>query len=126
MCGIQDKNMRDLLMHLYEWQKMLIDWHDKSMTGEKVPFLPDGFNWGKTPELNELLWQNYQNVTLDDAKKRLSSSHAEMMKRIKQHSDEELFTKRYYNWTGTSSLGSYFVSALGSHYDWAAKQLKKM
>jgi hypothetical protein len=126
MCGIQDKNTRDLLMHLYEWQKMLIDWHDKNMAGEKVSFLPDGFNWGKTPELSGLLWQNYQNVTLDDAKKRLASSHVEMMKRIKQHSNEELFTKKYYDWTGTSSLGSDFVSALGSHYDWAAKQLKKM
>jgi len=72
------------------------------------------------------LWENYQNVTLNEAKKMLAKSHAEVMKRLKQHSDEELFTKKYYDWTGTTNLGSYFISATSSHYDWAAKQLKKM
>ncbi|MCL2037395.1 ClbS/DfsB family four-helix bundle protein [Candidatus Saccharibacteria bacterium] len=126
MCGTKDQTPRDIIMHMYEWQKMLIDWHDKNMAGEKVSFLPDGFNWGNYSELNDLMWENYQNVTLDEAKKLLAKSHAEVMKRIRQHNDEELFTKKYYDWTGTTNLGSYFISAMGSHYDWAAKQLKKM
>ncbi len=29
-----------------------------------------------------------------------------------------------YKWTGGSTLGSYFVSAISSHYDWAMKKLK--
>ena len=126
MCGVQDQNARDLLMHLHEWQKMLIEFHDKNMAGERVAFLPNGFNWKTTPELNQLFWENYQNVPLDKAKELLAHSHAELMKRIKQHTDAELFTKKFYDWTGTTSLGAYFVSALGSHYDWAAKRLKKM
>ncbi len=40
-------------------------------------------------------------------------------------SNEELFTKQYFSWTGTSSLGAYFISATSSHYDWAMKKLKK-
>ena len=39
-------------------------------------------------------------------------------------SDEELFTKRIFDWTGTSTLGSYTVSATASHYDWAMKKIK--
>jgi len=48
---------------------------------------------------------------------------------IEIHNDDELFTKKKYNWTGTTSLGSYFISATSSHYDWGfgtIKPLKKM
>ncbi|MFC1239685.1 ClbS/DfsB family four-helix bundle protein [Treponema vincentii] len=40
-------------------------------------------------------------------------------------SNEELFTKKVFDWTGTTSLGSYCVSATSSHYDWATKDIKK-
>ena len=126
MCGVQDKNVRDLLMHLYEWQRMLILWHDKNMAGRKVAFLPEGFNWRMTPELNGQFWDGYQGVGLEEAKGLLAKSHAEVMKRLRGHSDKELFERGYYDWTGTTTLGAYFISATGSHYDWAGKLLKKM
>ncbi|MCL1876694.1 ClbS/DfsB family four-helix bundle protein [Candidatus Saccharibacteria bacterium] len=126
MCGIQDKNARDLLMHLHEWHKMLIEWYDKNTAGEKVSFLPEGFSWKTTPELNKLFWENYQNVTLPEAKELLRKSHAEVMERMGRHNNDELFIKSRYDWTGTTSLGAYFVSATSSHYDWATKLLKKM
>ena len=34
------------------------------------------------------------------------------------------FSKGVYKWVGGSTLGSYFVSATASHYDWAMKKLK--
>ena len=39
-------------------------------------------------------------------------------------SNDELFTKGVYKWTGGTSLGSYFVSSTSSHYDWALKNSK--
>jgi hypothetical protein len=44
---------------------------------------------------------------------------------IEAHGDEELFTKKRYAWTGSTSLGAYLVSATSSHYDWATKKLRK-
>lgn len=32
------------------------------------------------------------------------------------------FQKKVYKWVGGSTLGSYFVSATSSHYDWAIKK----
>ncbi|MFC2579722.1 MAG: ClbS/DfsB family four-helix bundle protein, partial [Bacteroidota bacterium] len=29
-----------------------------------------------------------------------------------------------FDWTGTSTLGAYCVSATASHYDWAIKKIK--
>jgi len=45
---------------------------------------------------------------------------------IEKHNDDELFTKKKYEWTGTTSLGSYFISATSSHYDWGLKTVKPL
>ena len=39
-------------------------------------------------------------------------------------SDEGLFSKGIYNWTGNSILGAYVISATVSHYDWTKKKIK--
>ena len=47
-----------------------------------------------------------------------------MLTLAEQFTNEELFTRGIYGWTGNNALGSYFVSTLSSHYDWAMKKLK--
>ena len=44
---------------------------------------------------------------------------------IGEMSDEELLAKGVFDWTGTTTLGSYCVSATSSHYNWAFKDIKK-
>lgn len=63
---------------------------------------------------------NYPNV-----KKLLDSSFIAIQNLIETHSDEELFEKKKYQWTGTTSLGAYLISATSSHYDWAYKLIRK-
>ena len=126
MCGVQDRSARDLLMHLHAWHEMLLRWYEANMAGKEAPFLPEGFSWKTTPELNAEFWKGYQDVTLAEAKRKVTESHRRVMDVVRKHTDEELFTKGYYKWTGTTSLGQYLVSATSSHYDWATKLLKKM
>jgi hypothetical protein len=126
MCGAQDKNARDLLMHLHHWHKMLIKWHKDNTAGRAAVFLPEGFTWRTTPALNAKFWQEYQNVSLTEAKRLVKDSHKQVMSIIKSHSNNELFKKGVYKWTGGTSLGAYLVSATSSHYDWAIKSLKKI
>jgi Uncharacterized conserved protein len=54
----------------------------------------------------------------------LENSHRRVMELLEKFTDEELFTRSYYDWTGNNALGSYFISDLSSHYDWALKKLK--
>ena len=55
----------------------------------------------------------------------LQKSHVEVMCLIDTFTNEQLFTSKFFDWTGTTSLGSYCVSATSSHYDWAMKKIKK-
>ncbi|WP_366503761.1 ClbS/DfsB family four-helix bundle protein [Arcanobacterium phocae] len=120
----RDKNLRDVLAHLYAWQKMLFDFVDANQNGIARPFLPAPHTWRTTPALNAEIWEHYQDTPLGDIQKMLTSSHSRIIELIESFTDEELFTKKYFPWTGTTSLGSYMVSAAPSHYDWAIKKLR--
>jgi hypothetical protein len=120
----RDKNLRDVLVHLYEWHGLLIDFVTANQSGEYKPFLPEPYNWKTYPEMNMKLWAKHQGTTYDDAVAMLCGSHSKVMALIEEFSDEELFEKKRFAWTGTTSLGSYGVSATSSHYDWALKKIK--
>ena len=74
--------------------------------------------------MNIEFWEKHQDTSLAEAKLLLKQSHIAVMQLAKSFSNEELFTKGFYKWVGTTSLGSYFISASSSHYDWAMKKLK--
>ncbi len=120
----RDNNLRDVLVHLYEWHQLLLNWVQSNQKGENKPFIPKPFNWKTYGDMNMEFWKKHQNTTLEEAKKRLEKSHQEVMNLAETFSNEELFSKGVYPWVGNSTLGSYFVSTTASHYNWAIKKLK--
>ena len=121
----RDKNIRDVLVHLYEWHQLLLKWINSNQSGNKSNFLPEPYNWKTYPQMNIAFWEKHQKTPLSNAVTLLETSHSDTIKRIGTFSNEELFTNKYFPWTGTTSLGSYCVSATSSHYDWAIKKIKK-
>lgn len=54
----RDKNFRDVVMHLYEWQAMLVRWYREGMNGN-IPFMPaPGYKWNMIGLLNIRKWEN--------------------------------------------------------------------
>ena len=119
----RDKNLRDVLVHLYEWHQLLLNWISANRNGEQKPFLPEPYNWKTYPAMNVELWKKHQDTALTDAKKMLKESHSTVMNLIESFSNDKLFAKMF-SWTGGSTLGAYCVSATASHYDWAMKKIK--
>ena len=48
----RDKNLRDVLVHLYEWHQLLLSWIKANLNGEYQTFLPTPYNWKTYPEMN--------------------------------------------------------------------------
>ncbi|MCU9614903.1 ClbS/DfsB family four-helix bundle protein [Caldibacillus lycopersici] len=118
----RDKNFRDVMMHLYEWHAMLERWYREGMDGD-TPIMPAaGYKWSTIKLLNKKIWESYQDITLTQALKKLTLSHARVMSIIQLHTDEEIMTKKYYKWTKTSNLYSYFAANTSKHYAWAIKK----
>lgn len=120
----RDKNIKDVLVHLYEWHQLLLKWVDANQRGEASPFLPALYSWKTYGQMNVAFWEKHRQTSLDDAIEMLKESHRSVMETIDTFSNEELFLKGAFSWTGTSTLGSYCVSATYSHYNWAIKKIK--
>ena len=120
----RDKNLRDVLIHLYEWHQLILNWVNANQNGEPKPFIPSPYNWKTYGDMNVEFWKKHQATSLSKAKDLLEKSHNDVMNLIENFTNEQLFSKGFYKWTGGTTLGSYFVSSTSSHYDWAMKKLK--
>lgn len=112
-------SVKDILAHLHAWHMLFLTWYQIGMGGENPAMPAPGFSWRETPELNETLYEEYQDEEYEDILQSLNESHREVAEIMEKHTDQELFTKKLYHWTGSTSLGSYMVSATSSHYNWA-------
>ena len=121
----RDRNVRDVLAHLHEWHLMMLDWYKVGMSGAMPAIPAKGYTWQMLPELNQVIFEKYQRTPLGNIRKKLDETHQKLLALIQSHSDKELFTKKLYPWTKTTSLGAYFISSTSSHYDWALKKLKR-
>ena len=123
----RDESLRDVLIHLYEWQLLLLAFIRTNLpkSGDFAPFLPPPYNFKTYPQMNRALKLKHRDTPLERAKALLHTSHTESMATIATLPAETLFVKKHYKWCGSTSLGSYCVSATSSHYAWAIQCLKK-
>ncbi|UZR97489.1 ClbS/DfsB family four-helix bundle protein [Chondrinema litorale] len=123
--GTLNRNIRDVMAHLYHWHLMMLNWYKIGMAGKKPEMPAPGYTWKTVPELNTAINKKYSTTHLSDIRKLFNESHKVLIKLIESHTNEELFEKKKYKWTGSTFLGSYLISATSSHYDWAYKLIKK-
>jgi len=123
--GTMNRNIRDVLIHLHHWHLLLLKWYRIGMSGEK-PEMPDkGYTWKTLPEYNRMVLEKYQDIPLIVARAKYEESHLSILNVIHSHTNEELFEKKRYKWTSSTSMGAYFISATSSHYEWALELIKK-
>ncbi|MGG5372915.1 ClbS/DfsB family four-helix bundle protein [Enterococcus sp. AZ196] len=121
----RDKNLRDVLIHLYEWHQLLLNWVEANRQGKQQQFLKEGYNWKSYGAMNNEFWEKHQTTSYEKALALLAASHQQVITLAEDFSNDELFSKGQFPWVGGSTLGSYFVSSTSSHYDWAAKKIRK-
>lgn len=119
----RDKNLRDIYIHLYGWHQLLLNWVKANESGDEKPFIPEPYSWKTYGDMNMEFWEKHQKTNPEDAKKMFEKSHAEVLALAEKYTNDQLFGRGVYAWVNTD-LGSYFVSVMPSHYDWAMKKLK--
>jgi hypothetical protein len=94
------------------------------MNNDNKPFLPEPYTWKTYGDMNTGFWKKHQITSFNDAVAMLRESHIKVMILVETLTDEQLFEKKHFPWTGTTNIGTYCVSATASHYDWAMKKIK--
>lgn len=118
-------SVKDVLAHLDAWHEMFLGWEAAGSRGERPPMPARGFSWSQIPALNEDFYQRHKADDWDEVEQRLRESHARVRERVDAYDEEDLFTKKRFSWTGSTSVASYAISATSSHYSWATKLIKK-
>lgn len=118
-------SVKDMLAHLDSWHRMFLEWERVGRTGEVAEMPAPGHTWKTTPKLNAEVHERHADDSWDEVVASLRRSHGSVREVIASYGDDELFEKGRYRWTGSTSVGSYAVSATTSHYDWAMKHLKR-
>jgi hypothetical protein len=125
-CGVRwqyDRCLRDLLIHLYEWQVLMRDFVQNIREGHPRDYLPDEYH-RNYHEMDKMLVEKHQNTPLEEATSLLQQTQDEMLSLADSFTDEELFTKGFYKNTYTTTMAAYFVSVTTSPYGQAVKLLK--
>ena len=125
-CGVRwqyDRCLRDLLIHLHEWQVLMRVFVQNIREGHPRDYLPDEYR-RNYHEMDKMLVEKHQGTPLDEAARRLHQTQEEMLSLADSFTDEELFTKGFYKNTYTTTMAAYFVSVTTSPYGQAVKLLK--
>lgn len=118
-------SVKDMLAHLDAWHRLFLEWERVGRTGAVAPMPAPGHTWKTTPALNQEIHERHARDRWDSVVANLHESHAVVRSVIESYREGELFERRRYQWTGSTSVGSYAVSATTSHYDWAMKHLRR-
>ncbi len=126
-CGVRwqyDRCLRDMMIHLYEWQVLMRDFVKNIKEGHPRDYLPDEYR-KNYHEMDKMLVEKHQQTSLEEAKSLLRQTHSEMLGLVGGLTEEELFTKGYYKNTYTTNMAAYFESVASSPYGQVLKVLKK-
>ena len=125
-CGVRwqyDRCLRDLLIHIYEWQVLMREFVQNIRDGHQRDYLPDEYR-KNYHEMDKMLVEKHQQTSLEEASRLLDATHSEMLHLVESFTEEELFTKGYFKCTYTTSMAAYFASVATSPYSQAVKLLK--
>ncbi len=120
----EDWSVKDLLAHLDAWHELFLGWEAAGLAGERPEMPAPGYGWSDSPALNDEIWRRHRNDPWDEVVARLEASRDRVRSVVAGYDPDALFEKRRWPWTGSTSVGSYAVSATSSHYDWARKLVR--
>ena len=73
--------MRNVLVHLYEWHCLLLNWIRSNTKGKSAAFLPEPYNWKTYPAMNVGFWKKHRETPYTAAESMLKKMHKEVMAR---------------------------------------------
>lgn len=119
----QGADLKDLLVHALEWQRLQMAFVDNIRKGEPKDFIPEPYR-KDYKEMDRVNWEKHKATSLEEALKMLRESHDRIMALMATFTEEELFGKKVFRVTYTTTMAAYFVSVTLSPYGQMQKRLK--
>lgn len=112
----------DLLSYLVGWNELVLKWHSKMDSGEKVDFPETGFKWNELGLLAQKFYKDYEDVQFGDLVMRLHEAKDRILELIDRHPDHDLYGQPWY---GKWTMGRMIQFNTSSPYGNACARLRK-
>ncbi|WP_225049336.1 ClbS/DfsB family four-helix bundle protein [Lacticaseibacillus kribbianus] len=117
----RDRNLRDVFVQLAAWEHLYLDWSTANLAGTAKRLLPKPYTWHTTGQLSRKIQAAHAETSLSDARQDFESAYDTLMDQFDALSNEQLFLRGFYPWTGSLALGEYATLVSASHFAWASK-----
>ncbi|MCY3410720.1 MAG: ClbS/DfsB family four-helix bundle protein [Candidatus Heimdallarchaeota archaeon] len=118
-------SVKDIMAHLFEWEGKFISWYEIGKEGVDPEPPAPGLKWNQLTIVNQKIYEKYKNWELKRVRKQFNESYERTLNFVQQLSEEEIFTKGYYEWLGKSTFKSYISANTSGHYLWAKKKIRQ-
>jgi hypothetical protein len=118
-------SVKDLLAHLTAWEKLFLSWYEAGLQGHVPAAAPVGMGKKAIDELNERIYVQNQARPLEEIQAEFQSSYQRFWMTILAVSEDDMFAKGRYSWTGRLTLADYIAGNSCNHYRWAKTQIRK-
>ena len=122
---VDGMSVKDFITHRTEWGRMMINWYNEAAAAGTPAVPAEGYTWGQLNELNAEIHTRFVDTPLDEAEARFTRTNDELFALINGCTEDELFEKHFYSFTGTTDLAAYFTSATGGNYRSAYKHINR-
>ena len=118
-------SVKDFLAHRTEWGRMVLSWYTTAKKGGTPAVPSEKYKWNQLKELNAEIHRTYKKTQLKKVEADFKKVHDTLFRLTKRMSDDELFRKKYYAFTGNSDLALYMNASTASHYRSARRHIAK-
>jgi hypothetical protein len=117
-------SFKDVLAHLAHWEAFLPDWIAASRRGEHVETPAPGLTWKDLHILNQRIYEEHCDQSLDDVLEYFRSTHTRFMVLAESLTDEEVLTPGFYAFTGDGPLYDW-LNAYAAHDLWGKRKIRE-
>ena len=112
----------NLISYLVGWNELVLKWHVKMESGEKIDFPDAGFKWNELGLLAGKFYKDYGAIPFDDLIVRLNSVKDKIVELVESHDDFELYGQPWYE---KYTMGRMIQFNTSSPYANACGRLRK-
>jgi uncharacterized protein (TIGR03083 family) len=122
--AVGDWSVKDVLAHLVEWERLLLDWYRCGIEGSSPVIRPVGMGRTMIDQLNQGFYERNRLRPLPEVRADFKVSYQKILRTMQAIPEEEMFTPGRFAWTGKLVLADYIAANTCSHYRWASGKIK--
>ena len=122
---IDGMSVKDFLADRAEWGRMVIGWYTEAKAGCTPAVPSERFKWNQQKELNAWIHDRFADIGLQEVEQDFADVQDLLDQMLEEITEDELFAKKYYAFTGKSDLATYVNASTTAHYRSARRHIGK-